>query len=105
MLIYALDEPNPGLGFRLTASDSDFPNFFFSSREVADRTFVIDRRVFYKDEQKANSGESEPLGTDTKLVRAYQRAYAEAINYIDSLGLKFNNNLGAERLEYLAVKK
>ena len=105
MLIYTLDEPNAGLGFRLTASDSDFPNFFFSSKEVADRTFVIAKRIFYKDEPKANSRETAPLGTDTEMVRAYQRAYAESINPLDSLGLRFNNNLSAERLEYLAVKK
>jgi hypothetical protein len=99
MLKYKLDEPNAGLGIRLKASDSDFPNFFFSSRDVDDRTFIIEKRVYYKNKQKDDS--NEPLGTDTERVRAYKRAYTAAINYADSLGLKVDNTINAKRLEYL----
>ncbi len=102
MLKYTLDEPNAGGGIRLTASHSDFPNFFFLSRQVADRTFVIERRVYYKDGQKEGSRES--LGTDTEMVRAYHRAYTAAIDHVSSLGLRLDNTLDRNRLEYLTKK-
>jgi hypothetical protein len=103
MLEYTLEEPDAGTGFRLTSSDSDFPNFFFSTQELNDRTFVISKRVFYKDKKKEDSREF--IGTDTKMIRAYQRAYASAIKHINSLGLNLSNTLNAERLEFLTKER